>query len=138
MSKSNPWSFTDVFGGTSTVHHDDYRLFVVEEHTSTTPAFDNVTKKTVPLVIDLAGPETDLHFADHGAKPCTLEWASGAMVVRGSEDFTHWVLWSIPGKDFVCVEPWTCPGNALNTGERLLVLAPGETRTLWVEMEALR
>lgn len=106
--------------------------------TEATRAFDNVTKTTGPLVIDLAGPETDLHLADHGAKPCSLEWASGSIVVRGSEEFTHWVLWSIPGKDFVCVEPWTCPGDALNTGERLLVLGAGETRMLWVEIEVGR
>ena len=106
--------------------------------TTATRAFDNVTKQTVPLAIDLPGPETDLHFVDHGAKPCTLEWASGSIVVRGSEEFTHWVLWTVANKDFVCVEPWTCPGNALNTGDRLLVLPPGETRTLWVESEVVR
>lgn len=106
--------------------------------TTATRAFDNVTKKTVPLAIDLAAKETDLHLSDHGAKPCTLEWAAGSIAVRGSDEFTHWVVWSVDGKDFVCVEPWTCPGNALNTGDRLLVLAPGETRMLWVEYEVLR
>jgi galactose mutarotase-like enzyme len=43
------------------------------------------------------------------------------------------VVWTLEGKDFVCVEPWTCPGNALNTGERLMTLGKGETRALWVE-----
>lgn len=106
--------------------------------TTATRAFDNVTKQTVALAIDLATKETDLHLQDHGAKPCTLEWASGSIAVRGSEEFTHWVVWSVDGKDFVCIEPWTCPGNALNTGDRLLILPPGETRTLWVEYEVRR
>jgi galactose mutarotase-like enzyme len=35
----------------------------------------------------------------------------------------------------VCLEPWTCPGNALNTGERLLVVAPGATHEAWTEIE---
>lgn len=109
--------------------------------TTATRAFDNVTKRTVPLAagtIDLSTKETDLHLVDHGAKPCTLEWASGSIVVRGSDEFTHWVVWSVEGKDYVCVEPWTCPGNALNSGDRLLILAPGEARALWVEYEVLR
>lgn len=106
--------------------------------TTATRAFDNVTKQTVALAIDLATKETDLHLQDHGAKPCTLEWASGLIAVRGSEELTHWVVWSVDGKDFVCIEPWTCPGNALNTGDRLLILPPGETRTLWVEYEVRR
>ncbi|CAN5483270.1 hypothetical protein BH09MYX1_BH09MYX1_36350 [soil metagenome] len=102
--------------------------------TTATRAFDNVTKKTGPLSIDLGAPETDLHLVDHGKKPCTLAWPSGTITVSASEEFTHWVLWTIEGKDFVCVEPWTCPGNALNTGDRLLVLPPGETRALWIEI----
>jgi galactose mutarotase-like enzyme len=56
--------------------------------------------------------------------------------VRGSPEFTHFVVWTLEGKDFVCVEPWTSPGNALNTGDRLLTLQPGESKTIWVEYEA--
>ncbi len=98
-------------------------------------AFDNVTKKDIVLGgIDLTSKEIDLHLHDHGAAPCTLTWAGGEIVVRGSREFSHWVVWTLAGKDFVCVEPWTCPGDALNSGERLLVLAPGEARTLWVEI----
>lgn len=107
--------------------------------TTATRAFDNVTKTTGAFApIDLARAEVDLHLVDHGARPCTLEWPSGAIIVRGSAEYTQWVIWTLRDKDFVCVEPWTCPGDALNTGERLLVLAPGETRELWIEYEALR
>jgi galactose mutarotase-like enzyme len=106
--------------------------------TKATRAFDNVTKKNVRLDrIDLKEREVDLHLEDHGAEPCTLTWATGALSVRGSPEFTHWVVWTLEGKDFVCVEPWTCPGDALNTGDRLIVLAPGASRTLWVEYARL-
>jgi galactose mutarotase-like enzyme len=54
--------------------------------------------------------------------------------LSGSPEYGHWVVWTLQGKDFVCVEPWTCPANALNSGEHLLELAPGEVRTLWVEI----
>jgi len=108
-------------------------------HTGATRAFDNVTKQTGEIgAIELTGREVDLHLLDHRAEPCRLEWPRGEIIVRGSPEHTHWVLWTLRGKDFVCVEPWTCPGGALATGERLLSLAPGESRDLWVEIEALR
>jgi galactose mutarotase-like enzyme len=99
--------------------------------TRATRGFDNVTKKDVGLTgpIDLTAPEVDMHLYDHGS----TESALGDVVVRASSEYTHWVVWTLRGKDFVCLEPWTCPGNALNTGERLIELAPGESRRLWVE-----
>lgn len=38
--------------------------------------------------------------------------------------YSHLVFWTVKGKDFYCLEPWTAPRNALNTGENLTVLAP--------------
>lgn len=35
------------------------------------------------------------------------------------------VFWTIQGKEYYCLEPWTAPRNALNTGENLLQLDPG-------------
>ena len=40
------------------------------------------------------------------------------------------MIWTLAGKDFVCLEPWTCACDALNTGEGLLVLPPGASKTL--------
>ncbi len=106
--------------------------------TKATRAFDNVTKKEVALEkIDLGKHEVDLHLLDHRAEPCTLESPTNKIVVRGSAEFTHFVVWTLEGKDFVCVEPWTCPGNALNTRDRLITLGPGESKTIWVEYEAV-
>ncbi len=105
--------------------------------TRATRAFDNVTKKEVELSgIDLSRKEVDLHLIDHGAEPCTLTWATAQITVQGSSEFSHWVVWTLEHKDFVCIEPWTCPGNALNSSDRLLTLAPKETREIWVEYEA--
>ena len=42
-----------------------------------------------------------------------------------SPQFSTLVFWTLKGKDFYCLEPWTAPRNALNTGEGLLQLAPG-------------
>jgi galactose mutarotase-like enzyme len=47
------------------------------------------------------------------------------------------VIWTLPGKDFVCLEPWTAPANALNSGESLLIVPPGAHRDLWTEIAQL-
>jgi len=105
--------------------------------TSATKAFDNVTKQTIDLVgIDLTAKEVDLHLLNHGCNESALIFSQGLdeIRVRASEEFTHWVVWTLENRDFVCLEPWTCPGNAMNTGERLITLAPGEIRSLWIEV----
>jgi galactose mutarotase-like enzyme len=109
--------------------------------TRATRAFDNTRKKDIVLSgidgIDLTANEVDLHLYDHGTRPCTLAFGGRertTITLRGSREFSRWVVWTLTGKDFVCVEPWTCPGDALNTGDDLIALAPGEARTLWVEI----
>jgi len=103
--------------------------------TGATRAFDNVAKQPVALRgIDLTQPEVDLHLLDHGSTESALTFPGGEVRLRGSPEYTHWVVWTLAGRDFVCLEPWTCPGNALNTGERLIVLAPGASRSLWLEL----
>lgn len=104
--------------------------------TRATRAFDNVTKHDVELhgPIDLTQNEVDLHLLDHGSTESSLAWPGGTVRLRGSAEYTHWVVWTLARRDFVCLEPWTCPGNALNTGDRLLLLPPSETRTSWLEI----
>lgn len=98
-------------------------------------AFDNVTKKTINLAgIDLTQKEVDLHLLDHGSTESSLIHPGGTVTLRGSAEYTHWVVWTLADRDFVCLEPWTCPGNAINTGDRLMTLAPGASRTLWLEI----
>lgn len=38
--------------------------------------------------------------------------------------FSTLVFWTVKGKEFYCLEPWSAPRNAINTGEYLTVLAP--------------
>jgi galactose mutarotase-like enzyme len=103
--------------------------------TAATRAYDNVAKRDVAIAgIELVRPEVDLHLIDHDATASALRTPAGEIRVRGSAEFTQWVVWTLAGRDFVCLEPWTCPRNALNTGEHVLVLAPGESRQLWLEI----
>ena len=99
--------------------------------TAATRAFDNVSKREVAFEgFDLTAAEVDLHLLDHGSTEGSLVVGDLRIALHGSADFTHWVVWTLRGRDFVCVEPWTCPGDALNTGDRLIVLDPGATRAL--------
>ncbi|NJN91228.1 MAG: aldose epimerase [Leptolyngbyaceae cyanobacterium SL_5_14] len=48
------------------------------------------------------------------------------------------VFWTVKGKDFYCLEPWSAPRNALNTGDRLIHLASGETLETFVQLTVER
>jgi len=104
--------------------------------TAATRAFDNVIKQEVDFLgFDLTRREVDLHLLDHGSSAGTLRFADGSHLnVSASPQFKRWVVWTLAGKDFVCLEPWTSSANALNTGAGLLEVASGQSRELWVEM----
>jgi galactose mutarotase-like enzyme len=76
----------------------------------------------------------DLHLIDHNRSDSALTLPSGKISLKGSDAFQRWVIWTQPGKDFICLEPWTGPGNGLNTGEGLRTLAPGADERMSVEI----
>ena len=97
--------------------------------TDATSAYDNRSGRATPLrgPIDLTASEVDLHLYDH--------WPRTVRLVRpGDRDLDLalglpdrvLVIWTQAGKDFVCVEPWTAPANALADGKALR-LAPQTT-----------
>lgn len=103
--------------------------------TDATRAWDNFGKKEVEVTpIDLTVQEVDLHLYDHPLHEATLERVNDHIVVSGDPEFSRWVVWTQKGKDFVCLEPWTSPANALNTGEHLFSLSPGASKTLTMKI----
>lgn len=58
------------------------------------------------------------------------------LTMTSSEHYRTVVFWTVAGKDFYCLEPWTAPRNSLNTGIDLLHVAPGETLTCNVTFNA--
>jgi galactose mutarotase-like enzyme len=105
--------------------------------TRATSAFDNVAKVVVPFHrFDFTQGETDSHLLDHGSPDAKLAIGADVISIQCSPEFTRWVVWTLPGKEFVCLEPWSAPGNALNTGEGVITLAPGERRKLSVRISA--
>lgn len=105
--------------------------------THATAAFDNVQKREMRLPtrepkIALSAKEVDLHLLDHGSADGSIVRRDGSYVhLHGSPEMRRWVVWTLEDKNFVCLEPWTCAGDAINSdADQMIVLAPGERRSL--------
>jgi len=114
-------------------------------------AWDKVAGREVSLQgFDLTAPEVSLSVLKTGetgaaaaagaagAADMTVARLSApslpAVEIEVSPELTQWVIWTLGGRDFLCVEPWTAPADALNTGIGLLWLAPGERREMKLEV----
>lgn len=94
-----------------------------------TAAIDHKTQRIRPFAntfnfsdseIDWAFPHLTRQFAsvvDGNRHTC--------ITLNYSNLFSTLVFWTVQGKDFYCLEPWSAGQNALNSGDRLLHLAPG-------------
>jgi galactose mutarotase-like enzyme len=69
--------------------------------------------------------------------PLTLRWPSRELRVATSEHCHTMVAWTMPGEPFICVEPWVGPPDALNDLQARLVVEPGATLALWMEMSLI-
>jgi galactose mutarotase-like enzyme len=101
--------------------------------------FDNRAGALVAVrgPIDLTAEQVDLHLFDH--------WPRTVRLIRpGDRDLELrlgvpdriLVVWTLRGQDFVCVEPWTAPANALNDGKAIR-LAPRSTLETTFMIEVL-
>lgn len=93
--------------------------------------FDNHNKQDGPYAgeLDFAAPVQDLHLTELYAQRLTLQPpGKRARVISWSDLFQCMVFWSLPRKDFVCIEPWSARGNALNSGQGLIWLKPGQSK----------
>jgi galactose mutarotase-like enzyme len=97
--------------------------------TEATQGYDNRTGATVVLrePIDLAADVVDLHLLDHWPRTVRLTRPEDRDLdlSLGVPDRVL-VVWTERGRDFVCVEPWSAPRNALNDG-LAVILPPGGT-----------
>lgn len=67
-----------------------------------------------------------------------LNAEGGRVRLSYSEQFRYAVLWSVEGKPFVCVEPWTALNEALNRKEGLILVEPGQALRLQLTIEYAR
>lgn len=73
-------------------------------------AFSNLTSKTATVIDASRQLQLDLNY---GSETC--------------EVYSKLVFWTLKGKDFYCLEPWSAARNALNTGENLILLPPKDS-----------
>jgi galactose mutarotase-like enzyme len=103
-----------------------------------TEAIDQKTQQRQPFfnTFDFAQPEIDWAFLQLNQSVASVADLQRHTRITLSSDpeFSLLVFWTLQGKDFYCLEPWSAARNALNTGERLIRLAPGATLSTTVRL----
>lgn len=85
-------------------------------------------------VMELSAMKESAALLDPVRPEIAFPLSADAMVrLTYSDVFKYVVLWSVEGKPFVCVEPWTALNEALNDKKGLLAVEPGEA--LFAEMK---
>ncbi len=64
--------------------------------------------------------QSQVQVTEAGGQTMTMDW---------TYPHGHVVFWTVPEKDFYCIEPWTARRNAMNTEADLIQVANGETWT---------
>jgi galactose mutarotase-like enzyme len=92
---------------------------------------DQRTKTTHSFAgqFDFSQDEIDVAFSDLSSPVATVTDGarSQRLTFSFSPEFSLLVFWTLKEKGFYCLEPWTAGRNAMNTGDRLLHLAPGQS-----------
>lgn len=102
---------------------------------------NQITKDVHPFAgtFDFDQDELDLAFSRICARSASVtdQRRRLKIVLSYSDLYSTLVFWTVKGKDYYCLEPWSAPRNALNTGEHLTQLAPGETYEASVKLEVI-
>ncbi|PSB27879.1 aldose epimerase [Stenomitos frigidus] len=90
---------------------------------------DQPTKSEHPFSgkFDFEQDEIDVAFTNLSRQSASItDRAQGLrLTLTQSDEFSIIVFWTVKGKPFYCLEPWTAGRNAMNTGDRLIHLGPG-------------
>ncbi|HEY9749522.1 MAG TPA: aldose epimerase [Allocoleopsis sp.] len=87
---------------------------------------------------DFERDEIDVAFRELSRRSATAsDRSQGVQITLTHEPpYSTVVFWTVKGKEFYCLEPWTAGRNALNTGDRLTHLAPGSSLETTVRLTA--
>ncbi|AFY53045.1 galactose mutarotase-like enzyme [Rivularia sp. PCC 7116] len=87
---------------------------------------------------DFSQDEIDVAFTELSAKSTSVTDKSRnlKMTLEYDDNFSTLVFWTVKGKDFYCLEPWSGHRNAINTGKHLTVLNPGATHSAMIRLTA--
>ncbi len=86
---------------------------------------------------DLTQDEIDVAFREISRTSATVTDLDRQIQVSLKYDslYSTIVFWTVRGKDYYCLEPWSAPRNALNTGDHLTQIAPGARLTASIQLE---
>ncbi|MEM9217695.1 MAG: aldose epimerase [Cyanobacteria bacterium P01_F01_bin.150] len=78
---------------------------------------------------DFSQDEIDFSFVElQGTTSTVIDNGSNRkLTLEFDSKYSTLVFWTLADKAFYCLEPWTGPRNAINTGKDLLTIAPGKT-----------
>ncbi|MFZ1025122.1 MAG: aldose epimerase [Limnoraphis robusta] len=101
-------------------------------------AKDDDTIQTFSGKFDFEQDEIDIAFFNLSQSSAIVSDSSRNLKLTFNWDdrYSTLVFWTVKGKDFYCLEPWSSPRNALNTGEFLLMAEPGETVETFITITA--
>ena len=87
---------------------------------------NEATPKTVPYTgsFDLSWDEIDALFpkVSRSSAQVTDLTQGTRLTLTYDPLYSTMVFWTVKGKPFYCLEPWTAPRNAMNTGEHMIHL----------------
>lgn len=99
---------------------------------------DNLSKATIKFSgeFDYQKDEIDAAFTSITANSTSFSDRDNQkkVTIKYSDLFSTLVFWTVKGKDFICVEPWSAPRNGINTGEQITIMKPGTSCKADVEM----
>ncbi|MEM9483641.1 MAG: aldose epimerase [Cyanobacteria bacterium P01_F01_bin.116] len=78
--------------------------------------------------------EIDFAFINLTGQTATVKDGDSNLTISYDENYSTLVFWTVKGKDFYCLEPWSGPRNAMNTGDALITVAPQETVETLISM----
>ncbi|NJL46509.1 MAG: aldose epimerase [Leptolyngbyaceae cyanobacterium SM2_5_2] len=87
---------------------------------------------------DFEQDEIDFSFTNLTGQSATVidEARQTKLTIGFDAHYSTLLFWTVKGKDFYCLEPWTGPRNAMNTGDHLLTVAPNDTLETVITMTA--
>lgn len=71
--------------------------------------------------------EIDFAFINLTGQTATVKDGDNTLTISYDENYSTLVFWTVKGKDFYCLEPWSGPRNAINTRNAIMTAAPQET-----------
>jgi len=101
---------------------------------------DQITKETHSFNgdFDFNRDEIDVAFKQLSSQSATVTDHARKLKLTLEYDDTYstLVFWTVKGKDYYCLEPWSAARNAINTGEHLTVLKPQASHTATIRLTA--